>query len=139
MITIFYGEMGSGKSCAARKYADMVHAPFFEGDDVVTPAMRKCILFRPIPRAVLEDFLFNHFVPEVVRRAFMERDLVVSQALYSRTDRLRIKSVLQSHGHEAKFVLVNIPLRQLLSRPMGFRWVYYWLLTHFFFQKDDNA
>jgi adenylate kinase family enzyme len=146
MIVIFYGEMGSGKSYQAQSYAKRFDLPFFEGDDVVTPEMRKCVLVRPIPKKVLEDFIFNCFVPEVINRANENKgELVVAQALYSREHRRLVKDKIEEAGLKVSFFCVNVPysqnVRQLLTRPLGPAWVYYWLLSHFFFQRggDDDA
>lgn len=139
-ITIFYGEMGSGKSYRARRFALNLGIDFYEGDDAVTPAMKKCILVRPIPKDVLEDFLFNSLTPAIHERAREVPHLVVAQALYSREHRLRIKDALQTLGHNVQYILVKVPtwqnVRQLLTRKRGPMWVAYWAMNHFFFEEE---
>lgn len=138
-ITIFYGEMGSGKSYTAQKYADENGIQFYEGDDAVTPAMQSYILKRPIPPDVLYDFMYRNLVPEIHVRACTTEHLVVAQALYLKEHREGIRRVLEAYGHTVEYVLVKVPvlrnLRQLLSRKYGVFWVAYWLMNHAFFEE----
>lgn len=141
-VTIFYGEMGSGKSYTAAKYANDFGLDFYEGDDAVTPEMQRYVLNRPIPKRVIEDFLYNHFVPAVAARAVEGGNLVVAQALYRREHRDQVHKRLAAMGHLVEFRLVKVPvwrnLKQLFGRKLGTFWVLYWLLNHPFFQEGDG-
>lgn len=141
-VTIYYGEMGSGKSYSAQKYAERQGLPFYEGDDAVTPEMQRYVLKLPIPPKVLNDFPYGHLVPEIELRATMVPHLVVAQALYREEHRAKIKVLLEAHGHQVEYVLVRVPvmqnLRQLWGRKYGFFWVTYWLMNHAFSSRETR-
>ena len=134
LITVFYGEMGAGKSHRAREHASRWGVPFYEGDDAVTPEMQRYVLNRPIPKRVLDDFLYGHLVPAVLKRAETTSHLVTCQALYRREHRRRVRELLEAAGHQVTFVLVSVPARRNLRQLWGRRLGLFWVLYHWAFE-----
>jgi gluconate kinase len=137
-VRILYGEMGSGKTYLGRQEAEALGCTFLEGDDCIPPAMRELVRgFKPLPKSMIDDYVKNHLFPAIVNAA-RDDDVVVAQALYRREHRDYITSRLASEGIYVRCVRPQTPfwqnLRQLWSRPRGFRWVVYWLMSKPFFQ-----
>jgi hypothetical protein len=125
-VTIFFGEMGCGKTYCASRYAERHGFQFFEGDSVVTPRMLERVQkFKPLTRDIVEEYV------GVLSNAIADQmndcdNLVVSQALYLNEDRVSIKLFLEfwnlwdmksecgglkSHyGETSKIFLLELPL-----------------------------
>lgn len=141
-ITIFFGEMGCGKTYCGSQYAKRHNLKFFEGDSVVTPRMLERVSkFRPIPRSILEEYI------DVLSNAIADQaegcdHLIVSQALYLNEDRESIKIFLETLGYEVRFWLVRVRMwrnfQNLLTRQDGWKWALYWLINKPFFQKPKH-
>jgi dephospho-CoA kinase len=139
-VIILFGEMGAGKTYAGKLAAEYGH-DFFDGDDVVPPAMRECVkAFKPIPITVLDDFVYEHLAPAILERC-KDNDLFVAQALYRIEHRRYLKQVLTMNGIRVKFFEVKVPfmqnLKQLWRRDQGWRWVCYWLMNKPFYQVGE--
>jgi gluconate kinase len=140
-ITIFFGEMGCGKSYCASRYAEKHGFPFFEGDDVATPDLvARASKFKPLTREIITKYVRVLGDAIIGVANYTEAPtLIVSQALYSEEDRCFLMGYLQEHGFNVRFWLVRCAwhrnVRNLLTRPKGLRWVYYWLINKPFFQK----
>jgi gluconate kinase len=137
-VTIFYGEMGSGKTYQGRREAERLGALFLEGDTYIPSNMLDRVKeFKPLGNALLNDYVFNHLTPAIVRAAATQ-DIVVAQALYQRKHRRYIESKLASLGITTLWIKCSVPflqnLAQLWARPQGLRWVAYWLFSKPFFQ-----
>lgn len=138
-IIIYFGEMGSGKTYNGRRTALDLRMEFFDGDDVATPEMRERIArFKPLTKEMIKPFI-KRLTAAIVSLATMYDGLVVSQALYSRSDRARLNATLTALGFKVEWRWVQTPLwqnmKQLYSRPSGARWVAYWLIHKPFFEK----
>lgn len=141
-VTIFFGEMGCGKSFCALAYAKRHGFKFFEGDNVVTARMlSKVKSFKPIPLDALKEYV------EVLAQAIDDQaqncdNLIVAQALYLDNHRQYIRLFLEEHGYQVRFWLVKTHwwrnVRNLLSRPQGWKWVYYWLMNKPFFETPTH-
>lgn len=132
-VTIMFGEMGSGKTYLGTRFAKANGAVFFDGDSVVPPEMaEKVSAFKPLTRDILDRYLDILF-DEIADRAAKCEHLVVAQALYSDQDRKDLELFLISMAYEVEFIWIRTGffrnLRQLLSRPNGWRWVGYWLMN----------
>ena len=138
-VTIFYGEMGSGKSYRAKKIAERHDLPFLEGDDLIEGEMlRKVVNFQPLTKEEIDDFIHYKLFHEICDRG-VNTHLVVSQALYRRENRDRLKKQLEDRGFIVNYHLVKVPftqnLKQLWGRRNGLKWIAYWLLNKPFFQE----
>jgi len=143
-IVVFFGEMGSGKSWCAERWARGHGFCFFEGDSVVTrELLDRSGRFKPIPRGVIREFV------DVLSKAVVEHalgcesdTLVVSQALYLNEDRLAFGRYLEEHGFMVEWKWVRAPftrhVRNLLTRPKRWRWVGYMLMNKPFFQAPTH-
>src|SRR5579885_382992 len=141
-VTIFFGEMGCGKTYCASRYAERHGFHFFEGDSVVTPRMLERVQkFKPLTRDIVEEYV------DVLSNAIADQmndcdNLVVSQALYLNEDRVSIKLFLESMGYEVRMWWVKVPLwrnfQNLLTRTSPWKWVCYWLINKPFFQKPNH-
>jgi hypothetical protein len=143
-VVVFFGEMGSGKSWCAERYAGDRGFCFFEGDSVVThELLDRSGRFKPIPRGVIREFV------QVLSRAVVEHaqqcdsaTLVVSQALYLDEDRRAFEAYLVEHGLAVDWRWVRTPffkhVRNLLTRPKRWRWVVYMLMNKPFFQAPTH-
>lgn len=147
-ITIFFGEMGCGKSYCGSRYAQKLGMDFFEGDSVVTPAMMERVSkFQPLTKemveeyiGVLSDCIADKMVESELRFDF--EGLVVSQALYRDEHRRSLTSFLEALGYQVRWRWVKVSawrnMKNLLTRPNGWKWVYYWMLNKPFFQKPSH-
>ena len=138
VVHLFFGEMGSGKSWCAERWARQQGLRFFEGDSVVThELLDRSGRFKPIPRDVIREFV------RVLATAIIKEagggDLVVAQALYLDEDRVWLQQLLFEHGLVVKWTWVRAGffrhVRNLLTRSKGIRWVVYMLMNKPFFQK----
>ena len=141
VVHLFFGEMGSGKSWCAERWAKYQGLTFFEGDSVVTrELLDRSGRFKPIPRGVIREFV------KVLAQAIIDKagggDIVVSQALYLDEDRLWLESILAEHHLAVHWVWVKtgffMHVRNLLTRKERWRWVGYWLMNTPFFQKPSH-
>lgn len=144
-IEVFYGEMGSGKTFMAKEMLALNYAKadFFEGDDVVTEEMMEYVRkFLPIPKEILDNYIYHHFIPEIVLRAQNSKKdiLYVAQALYRKEHRDFLKEYLTKQGFSVSMTEIKTSFiknaKQLMSREHGARWVAYWLVNKPFFQRD---
>lgn len=141
-VYILFGEMGCGKTYVGSRYAKRHDMKFFDGDSVITPRMlEKVSQFKPIPRDILEEYidkLFNAIADQMENTEY----LVVSQALYLDEDRFELLKFLESNGIRVRMWWVQCPwhrnIRNLLTRPNGWKWVFYWLINKPFFQKPTH-
>jgi len=149
-ITIFFGEMGCGKSYCGARYAQKHGYHFFEGDSVVPPAMMERVSkFQPLTKemveeyiGVLSDTIADKMLDLEKEDRFNFEGLVVSQALYRDEHRHSLTIFLESLGYHVRWRWVKVPfwrnIQNLLTRPSGWKWVYYWLINKPFFQKPTH-
>jgi gluconate kinase len=126
-IFILYGEMGSGKTYEGKRNSETWGPKFFDGDDVIPIDMQECVSqFKPLSKEMLDDYIKNHLAPTIVEQCSPNDDLFVAQALYRREHRQFLNDYLTAHGCKVIFDHVYCPfwrnLKQLWSRPNGFRW-----------------
>lgn len=141
-IIILFGEMGAGKNYWGERFAQDLDYTFFDGDDVVTPEMlAQVVKFKPLTREMIIKYV-NHLANEIANRAEQAPGLVVAQALYFDEDRKFLELFLRSLGYNVRFKWIRPPfvrhLKQLYSRPNGWRWILYWLSFTFWFQKPTH-
>ena len=141
-ITIFFGEMGCGKSYSALRYAERHGFKFFEGDTAITPRMLELVKqFKPLPRDVVKGYV-EHLCDKIVEQALGCAHLVVAQALYLNEDRQFLKAHLEALGYNVRMWHVKVQpwrnFQNLLSRDRPWKWVYYWLMNKPFFQKPNH-
>lgn len=139
-IIILFGEMGAGKNYHGERLAKEKGYTFYDGDNAVTPEMMELIKkFKPISRDIIQHFV-THLISVLIEEADKSTNgIVVSQALYFDEDRRYMEYVLRSAGFNVSFFWVKTPfirnLKQIYSRPNGFRWALYWLLSKPWFQE----
>lgn len=143
-ISIYFGEMGSGKSHNARLQARYTGIEFIEGDDVVIfhpDVMERVVSFKPLTREMVIR-LTDSLIEQIVLTAKKHSAFTVAQALYFDEDRLRIETELTIAGHVISWNWVRPGflqnMRQLLSRPKGIRWVLYWLMNKPYFERPTH-
>lgn len=141
-ITIYFGEMGCGKSYRGKRLAEDCGYYFYEGDDAVLPEMAERVSqFKPLDRNMILQFV-NQLCATLIEKAERHDNLVVAQALYCDEDRRYINNILSMLGHNVTWKWVKTPfwqnMKQIYSRPKGFRWVLYWLMNKPFFQKPTH-
>lgn len=142
-VIIFFGEMGCGKSYCASRYAEEHGCPFFEGDSVATPELiERASKFKPLTREIIRKYVQVLADAIIGTARYTEAPtLIVSQALYLDEDRAHLAQCLQEAGFNVCFWWVKCSLyrnvRNLLTRPRGLQWVYYWLINKPFFQKPS--
>lgn len=141
-VYIFFGEMGCGKSYCAKQFAERHDFEFFEGDSVVTPKMLERVLkFKPLTEDMIEEYM--DVLTEAIANKMESTDyLVVSQALYRNINREDLLSFLESLGYQVRMWWVRVSwwrnIKNLLTRPNGWGWIYYWLINKPFFQKPTH-
>jgi gluconate kinase len=137
-IYILYGEMGMGKNYRGERWAKELGDVFFDGDHVLPASMRKRIsAFKLVTPDAIEQYIKFNLAPAILRLA-KTQNVVVAQALYLRSHREHLEWLLKGAGHEIKFIPIRVPfwqhMRQLWSRPQGWRWVLFALMNKPFFQ-----
>jgi len=144
-ITIFFGEMGCGKTYCGSSYAERHGFEFFEGDSVVPPRMlEKVLQFKPLTQDIVEEYMdiLSNAIADRAEKMVTSPTLIVSQAMYRNEDRESMKNFLESLGYEVRFWWVKVPLwrnvKNLLTRKDGWKWVYYWLINKPFFQSPKH-
>ncbi len=138
-VIIIVGEMGCGKTYYGTRIAKNMNTDFFDGDDVVTPAMQEKVSnFRPLTKVLVDTYVKENLAPAILERC--KGHLIVAQALYLKEHRDFIEAYLKENGCKVTYWYIYCPfwqnLKQLWSRPKGFRWVIYWLMNKPFFQRD---
>lgn len=143
-IIILFGEMGSGKNYWGELLVNnMPGFTFFDGDTVATPEMiAKVSKFKPMNRDMIAAYI-DVLIEQIEKRAQQsDKGLIVAQALYFDQDRKEIASYFECLGYNVSFYLISVPffqnMRQLLSRPKGWRWALYWLMNKPFFQTATH-
>lgn len=141
-VHILVGEMGSGKSYLGKQLAKSLDYRFIEGDALAGPSMKRAMdTFGIITKEMIDALVGS--IALAVRSDVNASGFVVSQALYMKRHRDRLKELLERAGFEVTFYWVKTPLRQhvrqLLSRPGGWRWIVYWLMSKPFWQKPKGA
>ncbi len=142
-IVLFFGEMGSGKSYLANRYANMHAMHFIEGDLFLSPEMRARVSkFMPPTKKQLAD-LVGLLGRQVGRLALGPRGIVVSQALYRNEHRRQLIAFWEDAGYEVTCFWVKPSflqnLKQLRARRRGIRWVLFWLASRAWFETPDHA
>jgi gluconate kinase len=142
-IIILFGEMGSGKNYHGEKLAKEKGYLFFDGDDALTSEMRDRVnKFKPISREMILHFISDLLSVIIEKSNDTDTGLVVSQALYFDEDRTFIEYVLRRMGFTVNFKWVKVPFvqnfKQIYSRPKGFRWALYWLMSKPWFQEPSH-
>ena len=144
-IIILFGEMGGGKNYWGEIYAYQLNYHFFDGDTVATPQMMERVSkFKPLNKEIISNYL-TILTSEIINRASVSSNgLVVAQALYNNKDRISLKEKIEATGEfNVNFFWVHVPflqnLKQIYSRPKGFRWALYWLINKPFFQKPTHT
>ena len=142
-VTILFGEMGGGKNYHGEKMAKWFGDVFFDGDTVIPPEMAERVAnFKPLTRDMIDSYI-DILIDEIDRRAIKsENGLIVAQALYFNQDRKEIKFCLEQLGYRVIMCWVRPSFwrnfKQIQSRPNGWRWVLYWLMSKPFFQKPTH-
>lgn len=137
MIYILFGEMGVGKNYVGEKLAKKLNGCFWDGDDAIPEEMKKKVKnFKPLSDEMLTDYVQNLFIPMVQFQVGIP-NLVVSQALYKKKHR---KMVEEAISDDIKWIYIKPPslrvhMSGLLTRPSGWKWMAYCLLSKPFFQK----
>lgn len=144
-ITILFGEMGAGKSYLGRKLAMLRGVPFVEGDAYMTKEMSEAVKkFKPLSKDMLGTYVKISLADAIKRETDKSRrGIVVSQALYTNELRRSLRAILEVWGFDVELLHVRVPffqnIKQLWSRENGFRWVMYFLASHFFFEKPNHT
>lgn len=138
-VYILFGEMGGGKNYHGERLSQISGIEFLDGDTVIPPdMMTKVSNFDPISPEMIEDYIANHLAPAILSK----HNVIVAQALYMDKHRWFLKNFLETHGYQVAFGWVKPKffnnLKQIYSRPKGFRWVLYWLMNKPFFQKPTH-
>lgn len=142
MIYILFGEMGVGKNYVGGKLARRLNCEFFDGDTVIPAAMKEKIAkFKILDQKTIKDFIYNHLIPAVQKRAIERENLVVAQALYR--EEFRIALIESLDVENVCPVYIKAPsfrthMKRLLSRTNGIRWVVFCLISKFFLQRPDD-
>ena len=141
-IIIMFGEMGSGKNYWGKRFASDSGYTFFDGDTVISSEMlARVSKFKGLPRDMIFEYV-NKLVEEIANRVEQASGLVVAQALYFDEDRLFLEMFLRNLGYNVRFNWIRPSfwrnLKQIYSRPNGFRWALYWLMNKPFFQKPTH-
>ena len=144
-IIVLFGEMGGGKNYWGEKIAQDKGYLFYDGDDAVSfvPEMAERVAkFKPLSKQLVRKFVDNLVVEVSERARVSPTGVVVAQALYSNADRLYFAFCLVTMGYRVTFKWVKPPfwqnLKQIYSRPNGFRWVLYWLMNKPFFEDPNH-
>jgi gluconate kinase len=141
-VYVLFGEMGCGKTYQGSAYAKRHDFKYFDGDSVITPRMlEKVSRFAPIPNDVLCEYMAVLFTAIDDQTQGCDQ-LVVSQALYRNKDRECLRLFLESNGYQVRMWWVQCKwhrnIQNLLTRPHGWKWVWYWLINKPFFQKPTH-
>jgi hypothetical protein len=137
-ITIFFGEIGSGKSYYASKYSN-----FLEGDNYLSPeVLERVSKFKPLTKEMVSESIKKFLIPAIIDKARLSNaNLFISQALYSNQDRLFIKSFLELIGYKVGFIWVKPSIwknfTNLLKRK-SFKWFIYWLINKPYFDPPTH-
>jgi shikimate kinase len=139
-VIILVGEMGCGKTYWGKKIANELGLEFYDGDKSLPYDMKDRVArFIPLTKEMVDDYIHNHLAP-AIRWLVKDDGLVVAQALYMKEHRDFLKKHLEKNGCVVTYWYLQTPfwqnLKQLWSRPKGFRWILYWLMNKPFFQKD---
>ncbi len=142
-ITLFFGEMGSGKSYLGQRYANLEHMTFIEGDFFLSEDMRERVeAFQYVSPDQIDELVdrLRYDIPRLAAESL--NGVVVSQALYRDADRWKLIHAWQKAGFEVDLFWVKPGVRQnlkqLLSREKGWRWVAYWLMSKPFFERPTH-
>lgn len=139
--------MGAGKNYWGEALARGLGVEFFDGDTVIHPVMLGRVRnFKPITLDILADYIYDHLLPAIIKKANESKNLttalVVAQALYDDGIRRDLSTILKDYGFEVEYFWIKTSfwknLKQIFSRPRGFRWVIYWLMNKPFFQKPTH-
>ena len=142
-VFILFGEMGSGKNFWGERLAKLNNYVFYDGDLAAPPEMiEKVINFQPLTREIIASFT-QALTKKVLEQADQHPGLVVAQALYFDQDRIQLRHVLEKHGYHVRFYWVHTGfwrnLKQIFSRPRGWKWVIYWLLNKPYFEVPTHG
>jgi len=142
-VIILVGEMGCGKTYWGKEMARVMNADFFDGDDVLPPGMKDIVSkFRPLTKAMVDHYVHSWLAPAIIdgRNKSCKVHLFVAQALYLKEHRDYLEKHLKENGIRVTYWYIYVPfwqnVKQLWSRPRGFRWILYWLMNKPYFQKE---
>jgi len=142
MIYILFGEMGVGKNYVGEKLAKHLNCEFFDGDTVIPATMKEKIAkFKILDQKTVRNFIYNHLIPAVQRRAIERENLVVAQALYRKEFRMALIESLDVENVCPVYIKApsfRTHMKRLLNRTNGVRWVAFCLISKFFLQKPDG-
>lgn len=144
-VTIFFGEMGCGKTYWGKTMSQWFpEFPFHEGDSVVPVEMAERVSkFKPLTREMILDYLKILQDKIVEWTSVSKKGIFVSQALYFDEDRISLIKYLESQGIRVIAYWIKPPwwqnLWQILSRKKGIRWAIYWAMNKPFFQKPTHS
>ena len=138
-VYILFGEMGSGKNYHGEKLSMNMGVEFLDGDTLLPEEMiERVSTFKPLSPEMIDNYITNHLAPAILNRS----ELVLAQALYMDKHRLFLRDFLEDQGYTVVFYWVKPKfwnnLKQIYSRPKGFKWVLYWLMNKPFFQKPSH-
>ncbi len=141
-IIVLFGEMGCGKNYWGARVAQEMGYVFYDGDLAAPPeVVEKVSRFKLLDRELILDFV-HQLCLVIIDKVPATNGIVVAQALYFDQDRKYIKEELGRLGYHVSFQWVRPPfwrnLKQIYSRPDGFRWVVYWLRNKRWFQKPTH-
>lgn len=142
MLTILYGEMGIGKTTVGKALAKHLDVDFFDGDDLLPQNLLDKIKKNiPLTTSEVEEYVIKYITPFLKG----ERNLVFAQALYRRKHRQYIQKELLLAKIPHVFVQIKYDkfwnhIKQLWSRPHGFRWILMAMISKAWFEgpKGDD-
>jgi gluconate kinase len=143
-VFFFFGEMGSGKSYTASRYAAKTPNAFYlEGDNYLPDyLLEKINKFEPISLDDLNDYVHHYLTPAIVEASKNNNLVCVAQAIYLNHHRKYIDSILKSYGLYVLWIYVKTPfisnLLNLMNRPNWFKWIMFFLKNKPFFQKPED-
>lgn len=142
-VILLFGEMGSGKSHIGRELSDKLGFHFIEGDSLANCAMQEAIRNLKVIKLEWVDELVEAIDEAVLLAELLLIDgVVVSQALYRDKHRQLLIERWKARGWEVEARWVRTQtiqhIKQLKSRPEGWRWVGYWLLSKPWFEKPNH-
>lgn len=137
MITIIFGEMGSGKTFAGLQLSKQTGEHYFDGDDwLPTDLYNKINKGGLITKSEADRFIKTNFISglEATKQVMRGTNFIISQALYNEAHRQFI-----ADHYDCEFILIKTPffqhIRQLFSRPNKWRWIFNMLVSKPWFNR----
>tara|TARA_Y100001935_G_C17098730_1_gene404887 strand:- start:122 stop:583 length:462 start_codon:yes stop_codon:yes gene_type:complete len=130
--------MGCGKNYVGKRLAKELDCDFIDGDSFVPAQMAdKVANFKPLSQKDIDDYVYDHLVPGILKSWKEGVDIVIAQALYRKEHRDELDFLFRDH---IIFIYIKCPLflnlKRLYSREKGLRWALYGLWNKLFFQTE---